>query len=190
MSVRGDPLRDLAGDRLRRAEEGFGRGYVPVLAEHGVDQIAMMVDHPIQVAPSAPDLEIGLVDMPGAAASSVPTTPAAPEFAGQNRGELGLPRPHGFVAEQALRGHRLPGTEVLAGVQAGLSDNQRGDCPPQGHRRAHRAPQAVDRRADHRPTHRCRRLAKHWERLNQNALAFLHLASVRLMVRKLCQNTL
>jgi transposase len=35
---------------------------------------------------------------------------------------------------------------------------------------------------------RCRRLAKDWERLNRNALAFLRWASVRLMVRKLCQN--
>ena len=34
---------------------------------------------------------------------------------------------------------------------------------------------------------RCRRLAKDWERLNHDALAFLQWASVRLMVRKLCQ---
>jgi len=34
---------------------------------------------------------------------------------------------------------------------------------------------------------RCRRLAKDWERLNHNALAFLQWASVRLMLRKLCQ---
>ena len=33
---------------------------------------------------------------------------------------------------------------------------------------------------------RCRRLAKDWERLNRNALAFLKWASVRLMLRKLC----
>jgi transposase len=33
---------------------------------------------------------------------------------------------------------------------------------------------------------RCRRLAKDWENLNHNALAFLHLASNRLMLRKLC----
>ena len=33
---------------------------------------------------------------------------------------------------------------------------------------------------------RCRRLAKDWECLNRNALAFLRLASIRLMVRKLC----
>jgi transposase len=37
---------------------------------------------------------------------------------------------------------------------------------------------------------RCRRLAKDWECLNANALAFLRWASVRLMVRKLCQHTL
>jgi transposase len=33
---------------------------------------------------------------------------------------------------------------------------------------------------------RCRRLAKDWECLNHNALAFLRLASIRLMLRKLC----
>jgi transposase len=34
---------------------------------------------------------------------------------------------------------------------------------------------------------RCRRLAKDWECLNRNAVAFLRWASIRLMVRKLCQ---
>ncbi|MGQ0444438.1 MAG: transposase, partial [Beijerinckiaceae bacterium] len=33
---------------------------------------------------------------------------------------------------------------------------------------------------------RCRRLAKDFENLTRNALAFLHLASIRLMLRKLC----
>jgi transposase len=35
---------------------------------------------------------------------------------------------------------------------------------------------------------RCRRLAKDWECLNQNGLAFLRWASIRMMIRKLCQN--
>ena len=35
---------------------------------------------------------------------------------------------------------------------------------------------------------RCRRLAKDWECLNRNGLAFLRWASVRLMVRRLCQS--
>jgi transposase len=34
---------------------------------------------------------------------------------------------------------------------------------------------------------RCRRLAKDWECLNQNALAFLRCASIRSMLRRLCQ---
>jgi transposase len=36
---------------------------------------------------------------------------------------------------------------------------------------------------------RCRRLAKDWECLNRSGLAFLRWASVRLMLRKLCQHT-
>ena len=36
---------------------------------------------------------------------------------------------------------------------------------------------------------RCRRLAKDWECLNHNGLAFLRWASVRIMMRKLCQKT-
>jgi transposase len=35
---------------------------------------------------------------------------------------------------------------------------------------------------------RCRRLAKDWECLNRHALAFLRWASIRLMLRKLCQS--
>jgi transposase len=36
---------------------------------------------------------------------------------------------------------------------------------------------------------RCRRLAKDWECMNSTARTFLRWASVRLMVRKLCQNS-
>lgn len=36
---------------------------------------------------------------------------------------------------------------------------------------------------------RCRRLAKDWENLNRKALAFLRLASIRRMLRKLCNQT-
>ena len=37
---------------------------------------------------------------------------------------------------------------------------------------------------------RCRRLAKDWECLNRNGLAFLRWASIRIMLRKLCQTTI
>src|SRR5258708_35864966 len=36
---------------------------------------------------------------------------------------------------------------------------------------------------------RCRRLAKDWECLSRKALAFLRLASIRLLLRKLCLPT-
>ena len=35
---------------------------------------------------------------------------------------------------------------------------------------------------------RCRRLARDWENRNHSALAFLRLASIRLMLRKLCNS--
>ena len=36
---------------------------------------------------------------------------------------------------------------------------------------------------------RCRRLAKDWENLNLSGLTFLRLASIRLMLRKLCNSS-
>ena len=36
---------------------------------------------------------------------------------------------------------------------------------------------------------RCRRLARDWENLTRNALAFLRLASIRLMLRKICNQS-
>lgn len=36
---------------------------------------------------------------------------------------------------------------------------------------------------------RCRRLAKDWECLNRKALAFLRLASIRIMLRRLCNHS-
>lgn len=36
---------------------------------------------------------------------------------------------------------------------------------------------------------RCRRLAKDWECLNRSALCFLRCASIRFMLRRLCQKT-
>lgn len=35
----------------------------------------------------------------------------------------------------------------------------------------------------------CRRLARDWENLTRNALAFLRLASIRLMLRKICNQS-
>src|SRR5919202_2366561 len=64
--VRGDAVRDYAGGRLGGAEERLGRRHVPVLAEHGVDQVAVAVDRTIQIAPTAPHFQLHLIDVPRA----------------------------------------------------------------------------------------------------------------------------
>ena len=52
-------------------------------------------------------------------------------------------------------------------------------------RKGSKITQAPDRRTYDCVAECCRRLAKDWENLNCNALAFLKLASIRLMLRKL-----
>src|SRR4051812_1783616 len=64
MTVGGDLLGLDLGDRLGGAEERFGGGHISGLAEVDVDQIAVAVDRPVQIAPCASDLEVGLVDVP------------------------------------------------------------------------------------------------------------------------------
>jgi len=44
----------------------------------------------------------------------------------------------------------------------------------------------MDRRATITWLNRCRRLAKDWENLNFTALNFLRFASIRLMLRRIC----
>jgi hypothetical protein len=50
----------------------------------------------------------------------------------------------------------------------------------------HLETQIVKRSDQKRLLNRYRRLAKDWENLNRKALTFLRLASIRLMLRKLC----
>lgn len=89
--VRGDLVGRHARDRLGRTKEGLGRRHVAVLAEHGVDQVAVAVDRSIQVGPAATNLQVGLVNVPAAAAGSTLATAAPAQFVGEQRRELGLP---------------------------------------------------------------------------------------------------
>jgi site-specific DNA recombinase len=99
VAVRGDLVGGHARDRLGRAEEGLGCRHVAVLAQHGVHEVTVAVDGPVQVAPPAAYLQVGLVHMPLAAAGATLTMPPTAEFVGQQRRELGLPLADGFVAE-------------------------------------------------------------------------------------------
>ena len=92
VTVRGDPVGDLAGGRLRRTEEGLGRRHVAVLAEHRVDQPPVPVDGPVQIDPAASDLGVCFINMPVATAGTTRAMPAPPEFVGQDWRELGPAR--------------------------------------------------------------------------------------------------
>ncbi len=92
--VGGDLVGRHAGGGRGRAEEGLGRGYVAVLAQHGVDEVAVTVDSPVEIAPATPHLQVGFVDMPAAAASAAPAVTAPAQFIGQGGRELRLPVPY------------------------------------------------------------------------------------------------
>jgi len=58
VAVGRDPVRRDAGRRLGRAEERLGGRHVAVLAQENVDQVPVLVDGAIQIAPAAVDLHI------------------------------------------------------------------------------------------------------------------------------------
>src|SRR5215204_3444529 len=68
-------------------EEPAGRGGVPLLGQQHVDDLPVLVDRPVQVAPTAGYLDVGLVDEP-------PVACRVPEWAGgvgEQRGEALYP---------------------------------------------------------------------------------------------------
>jgi hypothetical protein len=58
----------------------------------------MAVDRMVEIASAAADLQVCLIDVPGAPPGSALAAAALPELLGQGRGELGLPLAHGLVA--------------------------------------------------------------------------------------------
>src|SRR3954447_24755309 len=84
---------------LAERKKGLGRRHVAVLAEHGVHEMAVAVDGPIQVGPAATNLQVRLIHVPAAPAGPAPAVPALAECVSEERRELRLPLPHRFVAE-------------------------------------------------------------------------------------------
>jgi hypothetical protein len=89
--------------RARLKNRRAGRG-VPLLGQQHVDDLAVLVDRPIQVPPLAGDLDVGLIDEP-----AVPG--GVPEWAGgvsEQRGEPLHPPVHGHVIDlDAALGQQL-----------------------------------------------------------------------------------
>jgi hypothetical protein len=72
VSVGGDLLGLDLGDRPGGAEERPGGGHVAGFTEIDVDQIAVAVDCPVEIAPLPGDFEVGLVDVPAPAPAWLP----------------------------------------------------------------------------------------------------------------------
>src|SRR3954454_19010448 len=96
MAVGGDLLGLDLGDRLGGAEEGLGGGHIAGLAQVNIDQVAVAVDRPVEIAPLPSDLDVGFIDVPAAADLAGP--PLA-QTLGEPRRQLGLPVPHRLVGE-------------------------------------------------------------------------------------------
>jgi len=77
----------------RPGEEPAGRFLVPFWRHQHVDDLAELIDRPVQVPPPAEHLHIGLVDEPAAPRG----VPAGPGRLGEQRGEPHHPPEHGRV---------------------------------------------------------------------------------------------
>ena len=106
MMVGGDAQRPSLRDVDEAPEEAPSRVLVALLAQHRVDQLPVTVDRPVEVAPAAGDLHVGLVDVPGPArvaaslgAEPFPQQRCEPRFPATN----GLVRDLVATLEQQLR---------------------------------------------------------------------------------------
>ena len=57
-------LGHVPDDLQRSGEETLGRIHVAVHAKHGVDQVSLGVDRPVEVTPDPLDLHVGFVGVP------------------------------------------------------------------------------------------------------------------------------
>ena len=105
MTIAGDPI----GHHLRHGtggrEESFRGRKVLSLAQPYVHQMAVAVDGPIQVTPSAIILDVRLIDVPALAND---TSAALAQLARNQRSEFRLPLPHSLMREHeaTLEEHR------------------------------------------------------------------------------------
>ena len=114
MAIGGDAVGGHPGDRPRRPKKRLGRREVAGAAEPCVDQLAVPVDGPVQIAPAPLDPEVGLIRIP--AVSDPAMTPLAQRLT-QERSEFCLPVAHSFMCEHepSLEKHfrQIPQTQFV-----------------------------------------------------------------------------
>ena len=104
-------------------EEGLGRGYVACAAEPEVDRLSTLVYRSIEVGPVAANLDVGLIDSPGA--TSEPTK-AIPAFDELRCIPLHSTQDGGMSKVQSALGHdldQIAEAELVAKVPANAQDD-------------------------------------------------------------------
>ena len=70
---------------LAERKNAHDRLHVAAPAQHGVDQVADLVDRPTQVGPADAGLQLRLADMPAGLTSAPPAMPALADFIAHDR---------------------------------------------------------------------------------------------------------
>jgi hypothetical protein len=94
VAIGGDPVRDSPGYYPGGAEEGLSRHEIAGVAEPHIDQGAVPINRPVEIAPLSLPSDVGLVDVP---AVSNGTTALFAQGLRQLRGQLRLPVTYGFM---------------------------------------------------------------------------------------------
>ena len=97
MGIGRDPQRLGACHLHQPSQKAPGGVLVAVLAEHGVEEVAIAVDGAVEIAPAARDLHVGLIDVPGDPGAAAPL---GPEPLRQQRRETELPVADGLVRDR------------------------------------------------------------------------------------------
>jgi hypothetical protein len=71
--------------------------HIPLLAQHGIHQIAILIDRPIQITPPPMHFEVGFIDIPGCPGLS---TSLGSQLIRSQRSETCLRVSDGFMGER------------------------------------------------------------------------------------------
>ena len=100
--VRPVPIRDHSLWRMTNSLEGLlkkalGRVHISLLTEHGVNQIPILINSPIQVAPLSLDSHVCFINMPGNPCLS---TTSPPQLIGSQGSKSGFPISHRLMSKR------------------------------------------------------------------------------------------
>ena len=124
MPVCGHAIRSVADDGTSPAEEALGHLQMARRAEQRIDQVAVPIDSPVQVAAPTVDFDVGLVNRPGTA-SLAPSL--GPELLGEQQGKALLPLAHGLMDEHEAKLQKYLGEMPQAQLVAEAPEHDRQD---------------------------------------------------------------